>query len=339
MSDISFIAKKNGLNKKKEEKEEVKWSRPAPLPEEKAKTENKEEKNNKSSDFFSFFKKETADKKDIKNLREEVLRTIKENKGDKKDEKKDERQEKKYKNKEVAAENAPKELKGSSLFNKNFWKSGKKNYSLSIPPPPAPSQRWERPQVLETNLIEGEIAPFFNLRKNIPIFIFVISFTFLILAGAYFSLFLWEKQVDKNMEESKKASLAQNQQINIAEEKKKEIYSFGRKLELAEYLLNNHIYWTNFFEFLEKNTLKDVYYGNFSGDLRGEYSLPATTKNYSLINEQVKAFLAQEKVKEAKAKEGKFASAQSGAMVNFNLNLKINPNIFKNGNEEKQFEK
>ena len=47
-------------------------------------------------------------------------------------------------------------------------------------------------------------------------------------------------------------------------------------------------------DYLEKYTLKKVYYNSFSGNLSGEYLLPATTDDVRAISYQSKTFLENE---------------------------------------------
>lgn len=338
--NIDFIVKKDGgKNREREEekgKEELKWSNPAPL----SKEENKEKKwgAKRLPRLFSFWIKDKKDNKDInkeniKNLREEVLKTIKE---------------KEEKNtpiftREKIKENEKKELadgidllpKADTRLDAHLVKGAEKNYKEKKVVEEKKAE-WERTDVLETNLIEGEMVSFFNVKKNISFLIIVFSLVILILGGSYLGMYFWTKEINKTTEDSTRVSGAQNQQITVLEKEKKEIYTFGRKLELVEYLLNNHVYWTNFLRFLEENTLNEVYYISFSGDLGGSYGLPAVTQNYSLIDKQIETFLKNKEVNEVSVKSGQFgAGSTDKASVIFNLDLKINPNIFfKNGDKK-----
>ena len=94
-------------------------------------------------------------------------------------------------------------------------------------------------------------------------------------------------------------------------------------------ILDNHIYWTNFFDFLEKHIIKDVYFVNFSGDINGEYSIEAVGQEYKNIVEQVEAFRKDELTEKAEVREGRIATGRSGNGIKFNLELTINPKIFK----------
>jgi hypothetical protein len=57
-------------------------------------------------------------------------------------------------------------------------------------------------------------------------------------------------------------------------------------------LLANHIYWTNWFQFLEHYTLPKVYFTNFTGSSTGTMNLDGVAESYTTITQQVNAFRA-----------------------------------------------
>jgi len=55
-------------------------------------------------------------------------------------------------------------------------------------------------------------------------------------------------------------------------------------------VLNNHVYWTNFFNFLEAYTVPDVYFGDFSARAGESVSLMASSRNLISLAQQIVAF-------------------------------------------------
>jgi hypothetical protein len=109
-----------------------------------------------------------------------------------------------------------------------------------------------------------------------------------------------------------------------------------KKIKIGGELLSKHIYWTNFFKFLEENTLTGVYYSeNFSGDISGVYSLKATADSYRAISDQVKVLKKNEFVEDARvvsgviAEKSKDAAGLQGSIpISFQLELALDPAIF-----------
>lgn len=187
------------------------------------------------------------------------------------------------------------------------------------------------PKILEVNLIKGEEeGVVFNWRKKFSILLVVVVFSFGLIAEIYFGLDWWAKN-----EAERRQQMTVNQPVGQngaqLQSQANEALKYQARTVAASQLLANHIYWSKFFRWLEKNTLDTVEYSGFSGDLSGEYSLSATAKSYAEVSWQVKAFLDDPLVKNVSAS----AAAMSGkddktlANVSFPISLEINPSIFK----------
>ncbi len=184
--------------------------------------------------------------------------------------------------------------------------------------------------ILTTNLIRNEVVMVFDWKRNILVLFFYIILSGLVLAGSYQALVIWEeKKINDTIENTQKFTMLNKQ---IAEEEKgiEEILIFQKKLELIKDLLNQHIYWTNFFAFLEQNTLFDVTFSGFSGDLSGEYTLAATGKDFKTLADQLRAFKANKLVEKAESESGTLVQNKSGgeSTINFSLSFKVKPELF-----------
>ena len=62
------------------------------------------------------------------------------------------------------------------------------------------------------------------------------------------------------------------------------------KATTVKKVLNNHIYWTNFFNLLEVHTVPDVYFGDFSASAGESVRLMATSRNLISLARQIVAF-------------------------------------------------
>ncbi|MDD5031963.1 MAG: hypothetical protein PHR36_02855, partial [Patescibacteria group bacterium] len=124
-----------------------------------------------------------------------------------------------------------------------------------------------------------------------------------------------------------------DKEIAVIEKEAEKVLVFEKKLKLVNSLISQHVYWTNFFKFLEDNTLTDVYYSGFSGDNKGEYGLTASGKNFNIIQAQVERLLASKYVLGASVEEARTSAAggqeaNAAGGVAFGLRLVINPAIF-----------
>jgi hypothetical protein len=305
-------------------KKEIIWSEP----------DEKEELMDKRglfSGWLSFFKRagkeNRPDKNRLRDSRRELIKLIKSenDQGEVFAGAKNKRSKEPEKNE---AEEPEKKLKKPNKINKSkprmeIFISGKPKKARDESRP----TKWEKLSIMGTNLIKGEVISFFDWRKKISVLLIAAISAFLIIAVVYGGLiFLENKEINKGRYFVDKIN-KMNQSIGQAKDYIKEILIFKEKMKLADELLGRHIYWTDFFEFLEKNTLADVYYSGFSGNIGGEYTLSATAKSFSAIAQQTKTMRGDSNVAQAKVSGGQ--SSAEGGGVGFQLELSVNPDIFK----------
>lgn len=201
------------------------------------------------------------------------------------------------------------------------------------------------PEVLGVNLVKDELVVFFDWNKHIflsiIVFIVVGLFTFEIYSG----LGYWEKQENARAEELRaKTDILKLEVLNLNSEHAPAL-TFRDKSGAFSELLENHIYWSKFFDWLQKNTLSTVTYQGFSGDLTGIYELNAKATSYAEASWQAKAFANSEFVKSVKINsvtsgggedETELPNPDQGleeedvvGAVSFLIELEINPEVFR----------
>jgi len=187
-----------------------------------------------------------------------------------------------------------------------------------------------RQRILETNLIRGELVTFFDWRSKVVISVSAILTPILIIGAVHYALAFYQKSSQvKNLTQAQK--FAELEQGIIKEESGiKEVFDFQTKLKIVSKIFEQHIYWTNFFKFLENNTIKDVYFINFDGDTSGKYAMGASAVDYGGIAEQINVFRNNEKIIAALAEGGELAAGNdiNKSLVKFVLNFSIAKNIF-----------
>lgn len=193
----------------------------------------------------------------------------------------------------------------------------------------------QNPKILEVNLIKDEIKISFDWRKNFSVLFIVLLVSGLFLAEIYLGLDWWEKQENIRLEAISQKTAQVSQEVTKLRNVADEAMTYKDKAGEVGNLLNNHVYWSNFFSWLEKNTLSSVKYGSFKGDLSGIYTLNAKTRSFAEVSWQVKAFLKSSTTKAAEVASANLASGEGGdnekkdREVTFNLKLEVDPAIFK----------
>ncbi|MFA5023994.1 MAG: hypothetical protein WC523_03520 [Patescibacteria group bacterium] len=190
----------------------------------------------------------------------------------------------------------------------------------------------QNPKILEVNLIKDEIKVSFDWSKNLTILLFVLFITGLLLAEIYFGLDWWEKQEGLRAQVLEEKVAQVDKEISKLKSTADAAVTYKDKTIEVTNLLNNHIYWSNFLSWLEKNTLSSVKFGSFKGDLTGIYNFAAKAPSYADVSWQVKAFLNSSSTKSVKvtsASLGQSADAAKAGEVSFNLKLEVKPEILK----------
>lgn len=194
----------------------------------------------------------------------------------------------------------------------------------------------QNPKILEVDLIRGEMPATFDLKKHAATLFFALIISALFVAEIYLGLNWWSDYENDRLEESQKRFNTISEEIRQMKATSDEINSFKERVGLADSLLSNHIYWTNFFTWLESNTLSSVSYGGFSGTNDGEYELDASTKAFRDISWQTRLFLADPQTLSVSIDSGTDAKdpeslteGDDAADISFSISLKVNPEIFK----------
>lgn len=218
----------------------------------------------------------------------------------------------------------------------------------------------KNPKILEVNLIKEEAQLDFNWRRNLGSLLFALGVTVFIILEIYFGLSWWQKDEEARLLGLQKEIKTISTEISQMRVLAKDALSYQAKTKEVGSLLDNHVYWSNFFSWLEKNTLSTITFDGFSGDLTGEYSLSGTAGSFAEVSWQAKKMLEAPFVKsvdilnaasgEVITKEDLEAEADSAKTqeeaekegeavvvvkppappgVSFALTLEIDPEVFK----------
>jgi hypothetical protein len=188
---------------------------------------------------------------------------------------------------------------------------------------------WGKDDVLEVNLVKSEIVKYFDWQKGILLLLLFVFLSMSIISLAYWGISWWgtKKQYTQNPVYIQ-SYYKINKEIKDREGEIDDVLAFKHRLDIANFLLARHVYWSSFFDFLEDNTLSNVFFSSFSGDINGNYHLSATTNNFDAINAQTKKFLNNPYVRGATVESGTIAGEKGRVTVSFDLTLTLDPKIF-----------
>ena len=201
---------------------------------------------------------------------------------------------------------------------------------------PAPRPRFHQAFV-GTNLLKGQEFLFFNWRKLAGINIISIAVTLMVVAGAWW--YALQVKQNQGVYVSPLQIQLESAQTSFAAltEQAAAMAPLRRKAQLIQSLLDTHSYWTNFFTYLENNTLPSVYYLGFAGDLSGEYTLKGRARDFAGFVAQAQAWQQEPRYTQAATAQSMQAvseqqlrgeTAQSVNVVEFDLGLLVDKTIF-----------
>ncbi|MDO8582289.1 MAG: hypothetical protein Q7S16_05465 [bacterium] len=139
-----------------------------------------------------------------------------------------------------------------------------------------------------------------------------------------------------NEEEGRVAASVQTEKMTLAalkrtmeemKEERKNVTETLGTIETARALLTRHIYWTQFFHFLEAVTLPDVYYTNLAVDPAGNIRLAAIGRNFSAVARQLLAFEGSDDVETIRTTKAAAEISASVPGVQFDLALTVKPKL------------
>ncbi len=223
-----------------------------------------------------------------------------------------------------------------TVDSKNKVPRPSKNLKVPIPQMPLKKQSSR----ISVNLVPEDTL---NIVKNLlPEKIKIIILFSVILLSIMFlgwGIIAW-KQLDIfiKMQNIRREISFKEGEIHRYKIQSSDIVKLHERYKLIDNLLDNHAYWSKFFELLEKYTSPDVYYTSFSvSRVKGsKITLNARAKNIKAVAEQLKILQnAKDFVKQVKINGfSKLSNAQLGTLkrnndiVSFDIVLVLQDDVF-----------
>jgi len=186
---------------------------------------------------------------------------------------------------------------------------------------------------LKISFIPEEFAKVSELepKKQFAILGVVIFCSLIIVGFLYLGILQQERRFSEELKKIDFQVESLNKEIASYEEIKKDALKLREQLLAVKEILEKHICLTKFFNLLEKYTVEDVYYTDFTIGGENKVVLRARGKNFESAAQQMVAFKGVSHfIKEVKISSVS-AETQTGKEggVGFNINLTLVDNIFK----------
>ncbi|TSC78258.1 MAG: hypothetical protein G01um101429_872 [Parcubacteria group bacterium Gr01-1014_29] len=162
--------------------------------------------------------------------------------------------------------------------------------------------------------------------KGLDILVLIAFLFFFVVALVYGGIVFYKGSLEESLD-GLTHELAQ-QEEDLDPKIIGEIARVDRGLATARSLLAQHVYTSHLFDFLEDNTLEDVYYTNFSYGFTngGAVTVSGKASGFSALHQQLEQLRAQPTVSSITLTNVQIADA--GA-VNFGMDFVLNENLFR----------
>lgn len=147
----------------------------------------------------------------------------------------------------------------------------------------------------------------------------------LVVAGTFVGLGLGVAARQRTLAEAQAATAATAERLLGQQQAVEEMSRAVQRVRSAAGLLDSHIYWNQYFTWLESVTLPDVYYTGFMGDVAGTFTFTASARDYVTLAQQLVVLRADPTVQRVSVAE---ASRDSQGWVNFSMSLTVSPEVF-----------
>lgn len=190
------------------------------------------------------------------------------------------------------------------------------------------------------NLLPEELVSREEPKKKLIQLAFYLLLSAGVIVVFYLAMLFYQSWIVTRAEKLKQERIGIETEISSLRRLHEESIAFKKKIDGAKELLKTHVYWTKFFEKLEKYTVSDVYYaGSFSATTGGGITLEARAPDFESVAEQLVVFKnASDFVEEVSitsaqrvevgVSEGVPPGSILASQVGFKINLILIPDIF-----------
>ncbi|HNS34334.1 MAG TPA: hypothetical protein PKG83_03925, partial [bacterium] len=178
----------------------------------------------------------------------------------------------------------------------------------------------------DINLIPEELVSikYYSIRWQVFIIFLAVTLPCLVIYGFYFIINGEQAKINNKINAYHQELAAMREDLSVYKEKQNQNISLQRKLLALSWVLKEKIYWSNFFNLLEKHTLDGVYYRTLAADTSGDFVLPAVADSYQTMAEQIVALeQAPDFVKTVKVDGARLMSSAKAGVVGVMFDLKI----------------
>ncbi len=191
----------------------------------------------------------------------------------------------------------------------------------------------------DVNLLPEELIERTAPKRNLLILGITGAVALVIVLLVHFGLSLYESKIVANVEKVSAQISDVDAQIASYRDFQRKAAALKQESDAVKQLLDQHVYWTDFFQVLEEKTNQDIYFTSLAADVGGKITLTAVAKDYEAASRQLvtfqraRDFVQDVNISSMKMVEEKYTIPETGeeltvSAVTFNVSLAVLPEIF-----------
>ena len=178
------------------------------------------------------------------------------------------------------------------------------------------------------NFIPDDVSTIPSQTKRLILLVLACMFIVFINAISYMSLIDYKISLNDDIEKIIDSNDSINKEYLAQKKILDESTKTKNKIDNINTLLENHIYWTNFFSILKNNLLKNIEIKGMSGDSSGQISISMEAPSYKDMALQASKFKSIDLVNGIVINNAYLNN--SGYGVSFDLGISIDKKVFLN---------
>ncbi|MBU0671053.1 hypothetical protein KKF29_02740, partial [Patescibacteria group bacterium] len=183
---------------------------------------------------------------------------------------------------------------------------------------------------VDVNLIPKELLAELKPEKKIINLVWIGFATSLLVVIVYATLFYLQSTYLTKTEINHQKMEELEDDIISYRPLQKQVEGYNESITRINQLLEQHIYWSVFFEMLQEYTLPNVSFASLSGGTDGTFTITANAPDYATITNQIEVLKQAENFVKNIEVTSATATVEEEVIksVNFNITLQVNPDIF-----------
>jgi Tfp pilus assembly protein PilN len=180
----------------------------------------------------------------------------------------------------------------------------------------------------EINLLQNRVKDSHTAwKKHTKVYITILSVLLIMVVGATTALYLYNNSLQSQKDEVVQLNLDLKRKLDSNQKGMSEAKTFQAQLVNMRYLVDNHTYFSPFFEELSKMTYIKTQYTNLDLGVNGKAQVEGRVDDYNDLSKFILALTTSSKFKDVKLLSARPGTEKEGGLE-FSISMTVINDIF-----------